>query len=417
MKKTLRRLLAAAAAAYLVWLGFMAVTFRTYSSEAMGTAGKGGVYEIQGVYHVHTSLSDGHGSPETVIRAAAAAGLDFLIPADHGNPNIASLALRGRRNGVLVLPGSELNVSRGHLAAIGFEPPARPFSARAEDAVAEIEAAGGIPIIAHPYSKVGWSWGDHAYAGLEIMNGDSLFRSNLPRLLPALPLLLVRPRAALLRLVGREDSAMDQWDRQAASRRVFGYFSIDAHMLYRASFDLLRLHVLLDAPPAGDFETAATQIHDALRRGRFYNAVEGAAEARGFRFTVEAAGRTYGMGDSVPLEGGGDPPAASGMPPSARAANEPATAGGLRPDPAPGRVDPASPVILRISAPFDFAVELRLFKDGREIARGAGPELQYGVVDPGAYRAEAYLRERSPLRRDVPWIVANPIFVGREDRP
>jgi hypothetical protein len=34
---------------------------------------------------------------------------------------------------------------------------------------------------------------------------------------------------------------------------------------------------------------------------------------------------------------------------------------------------------------------------------------------PGVYRAEVYLRERTPLAPGVPWILSNPIYFGREN--
>jgi hypothetical protein len=33
---------------------------------------------------------------------------------------------------------------------------------------------------------------------------------------------------------------------------------------------------------------------------------------------------------------------------------------------------------------------------------------------PGLYRAEVYLREKTPLHPGVPWIVSSPVIVGKE---
>ena len=40
---------------------------------------------VRGVVHVHSTLSDGSGSPEEIVAAAVAAGLDFVVLTDHNN--------------------------------------------------------------------------------------------------------------------------------------------------------------------------------------------------------------------------------------------------------------------------------------------------------------------------------------------
>ncbi|HNT32923.1 MAG TPA: hypothetical protein PKN49_10985, partial [Candidatus Aminicenantes bacterium] len=101
-----------------------------------------------------------------------------------------------------------------------------------------------------------------------------------------------------------------------------------------------------------------------LRRGRFYNAVDAAADPAGFRFWAEGG--------------------------------------------------PAAPVTLRVRAPFLFAHEIRLLRRGEPVAAGTGPELVFEAREPGAYRVEVYLRARTPLPRGVPWICSNPIIVRKE---
>lgn len=363
--------------AYAAWLGVNLVAFRPPQpiSSAPPSAGVP-VYEISGVYHVHTKFSDGRGTTEEVAAAAAARNLDFVILTDHGNPNQESLASQGRKGGVLILAGSELSVSRGHLVALGFGPPERPFPQNAELAIRAVAAGGGFTVIAHPYSKTPWTWGkEQGFSGIELADSDSMVKRNYLRMLPYIPALALKSTLPLLKALSRPVNPMSRWDILTAQHPVYGYFSADAHVFYSQVFGCFRLHVLLGEPLAQDFGRAGAQVFAALREGRFYNAVDGAAPARGFEYWAEAGGGRFPMGSRI--EWGG----------------------------------PA--VKLNVRAPFPFAVETRLIRDGEVVARAQGGELVYAPDGPGSYRVEVYLRIRSPLAADFPWIVSNPIFLKR----
>jgi hypothetical protein len=375
--RLVRRGLAVLILIYAGWIAFQAATFKRYGAgPAMAAADALGIWEAEGVYHAHTKFSDGRGTPETIAAAAAGNGLDFVILTDHGAPNQAGLTAQGRRRGLLLLAGCEISSSRGHLVALGFDPSGKPFSPEAEMAAAEVVQRGGFTVIAHPYSKTHWSWGPWAgYGGIEIFNGDTTVKRRPVRTLLNLPLLLLRPEAALLPLLEPPAAETGKWDRLAAAHPLYAFFAADAHFAYKALFTLFHLHVLLDAPLPDGFEEARARIFEALKAGRFYNAVEAAAAARGFRFQADAGGEVVPMGGRIP----------------------------------PG----AGPVRFAVRAPFAFAHETRLLRDGLEIARSSGPELTAAAAGPGVYRVEVFLRERSPLDPRVPWILSNPIFLPR----
>jgi hypothetical protein len=384
--RIVRRGLAVLVLVYAGWLALQVVLYRRYVAsappDAVPAAETTRYWEAEGVYHVHTRFSDGRRAADDVAAIGAKAGLDFVILTDHGAPNEASLAAQGRKSGILLLAGCEISSSRGHLAALGFATPTRPFSPEAEMAAREVAALGGFTIIAHPYSKTHWSWGEWAgYGGIEIFNGDTTVKRRLVRTVLSLPVLLVRPEAALLRLLAPPVAETGKWDRLAVAHPLYAYFAADAHFAYGALFTLFHLHVLLDAPPAPAFEDARRQIFSALKAGRFYNAVEAAAAARGFRFWAEKEGAILPMGCVAP----------------------PAPAG-------------SGPVRFVVRTPFAFAHETRLLRDGAEVARSAGTELVFETAERGVFRAEVFLRERSPLDPRAPWIVSNPIFLERSGR-
>lgn len=358
---------------YLIWLAAQTFRFKSYSQDSGGEPRR----ELQGIYHVHTEFSDGTRSAASAAELAGRMDIDFIILTDHGRPNTAALAAEGWTSGVLVLAGSELSVNRGHLVGLGFSPPRTGFSQNAELAAHAIQATGGFTIIAHPYSKVHWSWGVFAgYSGLEILSADAMLRRRIDRWLPYLPALAVRPNLVLLRMLRRPSRNLRKWDELNREHRVLGYFSTDAHYLYGPLFSTLRIHIPLDEPPASEFDAAKDQVLTALRSGRFYNAVEGAAEARDFRFWGESEGTLLPMGSETPLR----------------------------------QLD------LNVRAPGSFATRILLLRDGTPLVDTREKSLIHRVERPGVYRVEVYLLEKTPLDGDTPWILSNPIFI-RENRP
>ena len=125
-----------------------------------------------------------------------------------------------------------------------------------------------------------------------------------------------------------------------------------------------------------DFDQARQQVFEALRKGRFYNSVHAAAHGQGFRFWGKKGQEKISMGSTVSFD---------------------------------------SPLTLHIQAPFSFAAEIHLIHNGKSIYSSTEENVSYEVSQPGTYRVEVYLKERSPLQKNIPWIVSNPIFL-REDK-
>jgi hypothetical protein len=373
LKKRILFIILAIFLIYSLWLSFNILSFKTYKTPIS----KPSSLEIQGVYHIHTTFSDGRKNPDDIAKLAYKAAHNFIILTDHGSPNRESYASQGWKNGVLMLAGSELSVSRGHLVGLGFKLPSDNFSQNAEEAVYGIMAAGGFSVIAHPYSKVQWSWGEYVgYSGIEIINADSMLKEGLFLSVPYLPALLIKPSYTLLKILDSPQRELRKWDELNKISQIYGYFSTDAHLLYRPALDFLRVHVILDAPLSSDFDAARGQVFEALRSGRFYNSIHAAAQAAGFRFWGERGKEVIPMGGTALLESG---------------------------------------LTLHVQAPFPFAKEIHLIQDGKSIFRSTEENISFEANQPGVYRVEVYLREKSPLGKEIPWIVSNPIFL-REDK-
>jgi len=348
----------------------------------VGEAPRDGLSRVKGVVHVHTTLSDGGGTPEEVIAAARAAGLQFLVLTDHNNLDAKSF--EGYHDGLLVIVGTEVSTGAGHVLGLGLPDPVFRFSGDAADALADVRDLGGVAFAAHPMSPredfrwTGWElpgpW------GLELLNGDSQWRAaGWGRLLATAALYGVNRRYALLGSLTSPAATLARWDDLLRQRDVPGLAGTDAHSRvvlrkdwgvrfpsYEALFGLVQTHVVLEKPLAHDAAADARSIVEALGRGRSYIGLDALAPADGFFFEAVAEGHRFGMGETLPATAGTRLRAGGALPSGAR-------------------------------------VTLR--RDGRVVAEGVG-----GIEAPGAEAGTYRVDVRVP-GWDVPWILSNPIYV------
>src|SRR4029079_18143134 len=135
---------------------------------------------VRGVIHVHTNRSDGTASVDEVLRAAARAGLQFVIVTDHGDATRAP-DLPDYRNGVLYIDAVEISTDDGHLVALGLPKAPYPLAGEARDVVEDIHRIGGIAVAAHPGPRepeLSWTDWDTPRDGLECLNADSEWRDE-----------------------------------------------------------------------------------------------------------------------------------------------------------------------------------------------------------------------------------------------
>jgi hypothetical protein len=361
-----------AAAVALVLLAGAAVRVAMWRpSSVAGQAPDDGFVRVPGIVHVHTTLSDGSGTPDDVIRAARAAGAKFVVITDHNNVDAKSV--EGYRDGVLVIAGSELSTTSGHILGLGIEDPTYRFSGDPLDALEDIRDLGGFPVAAHPmnpradFQFTGWDlpgpW------GVELVNGDSEWRTAGWRSLLTPALYGVNRRYALLQLLNSPGPMLTRWDQLLADRDVAGVAGTDAHggfLSYESLFSVMRNYVVLTAPLTGRFDEDRRAVLDALRHGHSYVGIDGLADAGGFSFVAEAPGHRWTMGDTV----------------------APVAALRLK---AGGRVPAGSRVVL--------------VRDGTLMTETQGA-LDVAVPGAGVYRTEVHVDGAL-----VPWILSNPIYI------
>ena len=350
----------------------------------LGEEPEDGYVRVPGVVHVHTTFSDGGGTPDEVIQAAKAAGARYVVITDHNNAD--AKPFEGYRDGVLVIVGSELSTTAGHLLGLGIAEPTYRFSGDARDGLEDIRDLGGFAVAAHPSSPrddlrftgfdLPGSW------GFELVNGDSEWRKAGPRILLTAALYGLNHRYALLRMLNPAGATLARWDALLAERDVVGLAGADAHSRlpltkqrslrfpsYASLFGLLRNHVLLKAPLTGRFDDDREAVLEALRRGRAYVGLDALAPAEGFSFVAEADGLRATMGETV------------------------VPVAGLR---------------LKAGGRLPEGARLVLLRNGKSLLEAA-KALEVEVPGPGVYRVEVYAPGAS-----VPWILSNPIYVFDE---
>jgi hypothetical protein len=348
----------------------------------------------RGAYHVHSDISDGTGSLDEISRAAAAAGLQFVIVTDHGDGTRQPEPPR-YRGGALVIEGVEINTRDGHLVAIGMSPSPYPLAGTSRAVLEDVHRLGGMGIAAHPGSprpSLKWTdWGA-PLDGLEWLNADSEWRDELFRSLGRMLLTYpFRPAETLASMLDRPDAVMAQWDKQVQAARTVGLAGADAHARlgfgpqqepyedrwhlavpsYESSFRSFSTHAILETPLSGDAERDSLAILRSIRSGRVYSVIDGIASPGALDFRATDGTAQALVGDELDVNRGVEFHLRAAAPAGSRT------------------------VVLRNGEPVFETMDLE--------ARVSA------VTIPGAYRVEVYAP--SP-RTTIPWLVSNPIYVG-----
>jgi hypothetical protein len=360
---------------------------------------------VAGVLHVHTTRSDGRGTPDAVAAAAARAGLRFVVFADHGNATRAPDP-PVYRSGVLCIDAVEISTTGGHYLAIGLPGPAPyPLSGEPRDVVEDVRRLGGFGIAAHPNSpkpELHWSDWHAGVDGLEILNLDTAWRARAQwpgwrarfGLAAALLDYALRPAETIARLLPGT-TAVYEWAPIAKRRRVVLTAGADAHgglalsgsdpgsggwsiplPGYEASFRAMSVHIRPDRPLAGNAAADAAVLLRGLRAGHLYVAVDGLATPPSFVLDATNQLGTVHAGDTLGLGG---------------------------------------PVTLRVrsNAPAGFTT---IVWDGtREVARRDSNDFTVTAGDgPAVYWVEIRAADRSAPGL---WLISNPVYVRAPEMP
>ena len=352
---------------------------------------------VRGAIHVHSQRSDGTGDVEAIAAAAARAGLNFVVLTDHGDGAREPESPR-YLEGVLIIDAVEISTEQGHVVALGLPETPYPLGGEARDVIEDISRLGGFAMAAHPGSEkpeLQWTDWDTPVGGLEWLNADSEWRDepvwSLARALLTYP---IRSTETLVSLLDRPTATMDRWDTLTERRRVVAVAGADAHArigfrsigepyadgssLHLPSYERM-FHVFSNALPgttfSGDAAADAQVALAAIRSGHVYSTIDGLGGPAAMSFTAASGTATAVAGDVLPVDG---------------------------------------PVTLRVDVQAPDTARIDLMKDGAVLQSAAGAALEQVVdADAAVYRVEIML-PGNPGEPPVPWMVSNPIYVGRD---
>jgi hypothetical protein len=346
-------------------------------------------YGMRGNVHMHTTLSDGTTEHDQLGRIAEEAGLDFVIVTDH---NVYQPGLDGWRGNTLVLVGEEVHDPQrerqsSHLLCFGIDQDVAGHAAHPQAVINAVNAQGGFTFLAHPFERdvaeflpepnISWrDWGVTGYAGLEIWNYMSEFKSVLKNRAMALLYAYVPG----LSVSGPYPETLEKWDHLLRDRPVSALGGSDAHgtvyrlgplerpvLPYEYLFRAVNTHLLSREPLVGDLAHDQGVIYEALRNGHGFLGYEQPAPIAGFTFWAESGGAEATMGEELSLSGR---------------------------------------IMLRARLPG--LARIRLLRNGEVVARAWGSRLDWVGQRTGAYRLEATRRYTGRWRA---WILSNPIYV------
>jgi hypothetical protein len=285
---TLRRAAAVAAALLAAWVAFGLWTRARRAPRPPPAEG-----ELRGAWHVHTSRSDGRGDLDEVVRAARAAGLQFVVVADH---NVLRLEDAGWRDGVLVVPATEISAPYGHVVGLGL-PRELAREERQKDALGSVAALGGDAVLAHPFhpGRPFTRWARDDWAGMEVVSVDSQWGRVLAdqawwRAAKALLLLPWDAGRAMLAFHEEPARELARFDAAATRRRVALLCATDAHgwPSYEAAF--LAFTMRVPVRPTGDGAADVAAVRRALLDGTASCVLDAVAPASGVRPSVAPGG-------------------------------------------------------------------------------------------------------------------------------
>jgi len=330
----------------------------------------------------------GGGRPGTIdaaARAAAQAGLQFVVATEHGDGTRPPRP-PAYRSGVLWIDGVEISTADGHYATVGMGEAPYPLAGDARDVVDDVARLGGFGVAAHgdsPKSEAQWRDWQVPVDGLEWLNLDSAWRdSGSAQLARAAFTYWFRPPETLTALTSRPSVTLARLDRIAETRHFVALAASDAHgrllPSYESCFRAFSTRVEIDRPLTGEPVADAAAVIAALRRGHLFTVLDALATPAAFEFTASSNGLTVSEGDRLP-------------------AGRSVTFG------------------IRVAAPAQSTSVL--LRNGVALKESSASAWEY-VADGerAAYRVEVRV-PGAPGDPPVPWIVSNPIFIGLSEAP
>jgi hypothetical protein len=349
----------------------------------------GGLISYRGSIHMHTTFSDGTGTVEELIAAAASAGLDYIIITDHNQ--LVDQSLQGWHGDVLVLIDAEINdmslvPERNHLLTLDIHQDMTPYASDPQNLIDTVREQGGLTFLAHPIDLPGpvikdiypWTdWDIEGFTGVELWNFMSEFRVHAT----SKPVAVVMAYFPQWFSTGPFPEMLAKWDELLQQHPTAAIGGPDAHaqiynigplkrrfLPYDYVFRAVNTHIITRESFTHEFEHDRALVYEALGAARAWIGYDMLHATEGFSYIGEVGNRIVQMGESVP----------------------------------------ADDLTLKIETPAKAHIKLIRAGSG-VVAETRGTSLTYQPDEPGAYRVEVWKKWWFKPRG---WIFSNPIYVS-----
>lgn len=283
---------------------------------------------VRGVIHVHSTFSDGGGTPTEIVAEADEAGLDFVVLTDHNST--AAREFEGRSGNTDLFVESESSTLAGHALSFSSLSGARntPDSELAALAYQHFLGSEGSPngffiALAHPSNiKNPWSRLDRFSDGYEVVNFDSSWQRSLSdsvlNFLMTLSLYPINNYLSALKFFDVYEKDLVAWDAMNSTPgNHFGILAHDTHAKlklksdwwwkwpdYTTTFKLASNVVFLKGLPPESFADRKQAIYDSLRNGRLAIAFDGILPFQGNSWTAQCGESSAGSGEEIRFQNG-----------------------------------------------------------------------------------------------------------------
>lgn len=388
--------------AYFTYGFYLSQTEVSLVPTSLSRAPQTDFYDYRGVLNIHTDLSIGSSSQQSVIESAKNVGLDFIMLTDL-NVFQRSEVTESYHGNTLVLVGGKYSYLDSRV--IHYSPVNKSLGGNLGEAQVKIadllsQSTGSnqedLLILAHPY-KAGFSWSGEIPAGLdgfEILNEKSLsnrsWEISKASTIWSLLTYPFNPKLAFVRLFNEPTEELELFDRLGRNRVIRAFAGAEASARavpltnylikfpsYQRSFEFLTTHVLLTSELTGNAAGDRAKVFQALKKGQSYLCFEPLGDPKGFVAVLQSKGRRDLPGAQVKLS-------------------------------------PGMTMEVALPARPRAFFEIVVYRDGVRFGGSNEVSLSLPITQPGHYRVQVRVSPYLPLpdaKRWMTWIYTNGFYV------
>lgn len=360
-----------------------------------------GFFDYKGVTNVHSNLSTGSNSPDSIINSAKMAGLDFLTFTDL-NLFETIVGLEGYNGNLLVMRAGEYNYldSRIHLydqKRVEFLDHQDAQIKLTDYLSQKAEDLKDVFFVMTNNASGGYRWNNElpsGIGGIEILNPKAISQKtwlySKASIFWSLLFYPFNPRYSFLRIYREPTDELSLWDQHLQKGRMVGISGSDVtgrsvpvvgykinFPSYHRIFELMSNHVVLKSELTGNYNKDKEKVFNALKVGQFYFSLDLLGDPRGFIAYIQEGEKNHLFGSSLKY---------------------------------------SKKQILHIALPSKpkYFYEIVIFKNGERVTSFNSWQIDWPIPSPGIYRIQVRVSPLFPLPdgyKWITWIFTNPFYI------